>query len=112
MLRDLDGLRVQLCSLTQRTGTAKAVRLHVVGPACGGMHDLGGVVGQIYGGTLPAKVFARTQALLAQVRAARSSPAPMTFPARPTSSPTPDAILPSPAPRRPRPSNRTTPTGR
>lgn len=106
------GYEYSSCSFTQRTGTAKAVRLHVVGPACGGMHDLGGVVGQIYGGTLPARVFARTQALLAQVRAARSSPAPLTFPAPPTSSPTPDAILPSPPPRRPRPSSRATPTGR
>lgn len=53
---------------------------HVVGTACGGMHDIGGVRGQIFGGTLPAQIFARAQVDLRAIQAARAatlaSPAP------------------------------------
>jgi penicillin-binding protein 1A len=44
---------------------------HVNGP-CGGMHDLGGVHGQIFGGTLPARVFTRAQQLLVQIKRDRA----------------------------------------
>jgi penicillin-binding protein 1A len=44
--------------------------IHVDGP-CGGMHDIGGVRGQIFGGTLPAKVFTRAQQILKQIKTDR-----------------------------------------
>ena len=40
---------------------------HVDG-ACGGMHDLGGVSGQIYGGTLPARIFTRALQIYSDIK--------------------------------------------
>jgi membrane peptidoglycan carboxypeptidase len=48
---------------TCNLGTGK----HVNG-TCGGMHDLGGVKGQIFGGTLPARIFTRAVQLFAQIK--------------------------------------------
>ncbi len=51
--------------------------VHVVGRACGGMRGVHGVP-QVFGGTLPAKIFARSQEILrtlATDRAAAASPA-------------------------------------
>ena len=99
------GYEYSACSFTQTKGTgatATRTRLHVVGTACGGMHDLDGVTGQIYGGTLPAKVFARALALVDQIRAARSAGVPTAFPGLPSSSPTPDVVLTTRPTRRPR----------
>jgi len=50
--------------------------VHVVGGACGGMRGVHGVP-QVFGGTLPAKIFARSQEILrtlATDRAAAASP--------------------------------------
>jgi membrane peptidoglycan carboxypeptidase len=78
---------------------------HVNGP-CGGMHDLGGVRGQIFGGTLPARVFTRAQQLLAQIKRDRAlKDAGVVVTATPTPSPSKRVRLPvapltaSPAPR-------------
>jgi membrane peptidoglycan carboxypeptidase len=93
--------------------------VHVNGP-CGGMHDLGGVKGQIYGGTLPAKIFTRAQQLLTQIKQDRALRAQGKLPASsPTPSPRPrvpvGAVTPSTAPttRRtalPKPSRTVSPT--
>ena len=64
---------------------------HVVGTACGGMRDLSGVKGQIYGGTLPARIFARTQELLRQIKADRVAGLP-----QPALAPLPVAAAPVP----------------
>ncbi|MCW2544684.1 MAG: pbpF 1 [Frankiales bacterium] len=45
---------------------------HVVGTSCGGMKGLHGVR-QVFGGTLPAKIFARSQQLLREIKAARKA---------------------------------------
>ncbi len=78
---------------------------HVVGTACGGMHDLGGVKGLVFGGTLPARIFARTQELLRQIKQARAAGASgLVLP-----TPSPSATL----PRTPRVRRlRATPTSR
>jgi penicillin-binding protein 1A len=75
---------------------------HVDGP-CGGMKDVHGVK-QVFGGTLPAKVFTRAQELYRVIKADRAaraagieptvSPSPTRRPRTATSSPTP-AVLPS-----------------
>jgi membrane peptidoglycan carboxypeptidase len=80
---------------------------HVVGASCGGMHDLGGVKGQIFGGTLPAQVFARAQVDLRAIKAARAARAAGGLPVV-TASPTPAAT--SAPTRRPRSTPRPTPT--
>jgi penicillin-binding protein 1A len=78
---------------------------HVVGTSCGGMHDLGGVKGQIFGGTLPAQVFARAQVDLRAIKAARvARAAGITVP---IAIPTPTVTAPT---RRPRATPRPTPT--
>ena len=106
------GHEYSACSFAQQVGegaAARRVRVHVAGRGCGGMHDLDGVTGQIYGGTLPAEVFARTQAILAQIRSARAGAGSgvSPFPGLPTLSPTPDAVAPSRPTRRPRSRPRT-----
>jgi penicillin-binding protein 1A len=45
---------------------------HVVGTSCGGMKGIHGVK-QVYGGTLPAQIFARSQELLRQIKALRKA---------------------------------------
>jgi penicillin-binding protein 1A len=94
---------------------------HVDG-SCGGMHDLGGVKGQIYGGTLPARIFTRalqiysdikkTEALKAagvdvtpsasptpRVRSThRGTPRTTVAPSR-TAAPKPTTVKPSPTPK-------------
>lgn len=93
--------------------------LHVDG-TCGGMHDLGGVKGQIYGGTLPAKIFTRAQQLLTQIKQDRalraqgklptSSPAPSPRPRVPVGAVTPST---APTTRRtatPKPTRTVSPT--
>ncbi|MCW2599246.1 MAG: pbpF 1 [Frankiales bacterium] len=75
---------------------------HVVGSACGGMRNLHGVK-QVYGGTLPAKIFARAQEVLRQIKAdrvARAAGLPTAVPTvseRPSAAPraTPAAAVPS-----------------
>lgn len=62
---------------------------HVVGTSCGGMKNLHGVK-QVFGGTLPAKIFARAQVVLRQIKAERA--------ARAAGLPTPTA-MPSPTHR-------------
>ncbi len=87
----------------------------IVGRACGEMKDIQGVP-QVFGGTLPATIFARTFEILAEIQAAKQlaltgvppppSPVPsltpsaaVVAPTAPTvrSSPSPEARLPSPA---------------
>ena len=51
-------------------GRVVAQKTRVAGP-CGGMHDLHGFR-DVYGGTLPALVFARTFAILAEIQQART----------------------------------------
>ena len=63
------------------------------------MHDIAGQKGLIFGGTLPAKVFARTFELLRQIQADRKA----RLSSRPSASPTPVAVVP-PVRRTPRPS--------
>ena len=58
---------------------------HVVGGSCGGMKGVHGVP-QVCGGTLPAKIFARSQEILRQLQADRASGVP---PAAPQPSPGP-----------------------
>jgi membrane peptidoglycan carboxypeptidase len=41
--------------------------VHIDGK-CGGMHDVAGVRGQIFGGTLPARIFARALQLQKQIK--------------------------------------------
>jgi penicillin-binding protein 1A len=43
----------------------------VVDGSCGGMRDIAGVHGQIYGGTLPARIFARSLQLYKEIKRAR-----------------------------------------
>ena len=50
---------------------------HVVGSSCGGMRDVHGVP-QVFGGTLPAKIFARSQEILRQLQADRAHGVPTT----------------------------------
>lgn len=50
---------------------------HVVGGSCGGMRDVHGVP-QVFGGTLPAKIFARSQEILRQLQADRARGVPTT----------------------------------
>ena len=50
---------------------------HVVGSSCGGMKDVHGVQ-QVFGGTLPAKIFARSQEILRQLQADRALGLPTT----------------------------------
>ena len=86
------GYEYQTCTLA-RPG---APVLHVAGRACGGMHDLSGVRGQIFGGTLPARIFARTQELLRQIqadRAAAGPPVPAPTPSRAPALPATPALL-------------------
>ena len=45
----------------------------VQGTACGGMRDVNGVE-QVYGGTLPARIFARTFEVLREIQAGRAAP--------------------------------------
>ncbi|MCU1588230.1 MAG: pbpF 1 [Frankiales bacterium] len=45
---------------------------HVVGTACGGMKGIHGVR-QVFGGTLPARIFARAQQLLREIKADRKA---------------------------------------
>lgn len=79
---------------------------HVVGPACGGMKNLHGFR-QVFGGTLPARIFARSQELLRQIQADRRARARgLVPPPHPTSTPSPTpavAVTPS-AVSTPRPS--------
>jgi penicillin-binding protein 1A len=76
--------------------------LHVDG-RCGGMHDLGGTSGQIYGGTVPARVFARAQDILRQIKAERQARAAGLLPtAAPTATPTPRPTRRAPVPVKPR----------
>ncbi|MCU1593596.1 MAG: pbpF 1 [Frankiales bacterium] len=106
--------------------TKKRHALQVQG-SCGGMHDIEGVRGQIFGGTLPAKIFARAQQIYKQIQAdtkaraaglaagpaATSTAAPVTTSTRHprrTPSPTPAAQV---APTRtvaPRPTKTVPPT--
>ncbi len=58
---------------------------HVVGGSCGGMKGVHGVP-QVFGGTLPAKIFARSQEILRQLQADRARGIP---PAAPQPSPGP-----------------------
>ncbi len=48
-----------------------ATASHVVGGSCGGMKGVHGV-SQVFGGTLPAKIFARSQEILRQLQADRA----------------------------------------
>ena len=77
------GYEYQRCAFS-RTGAAP---VHVVGTSCGGMHDLSGVSGQIFGGTLPARIFARTLELARQAATDRAAglPVPGAPPATPAS---------------------------
>ena len=67
---------------------------HVVGHDCGGMVNLDGVHGKIFGGTLPARIFARSQVLYRQIKAERAARAAGLLP---SASPSPDR---SPSPSR------------
>jgi len=72
----------------------------IVGRACGEMKDIQGVP-QVYGGTLPAMIFARTFEILAEIQAAKQlAAAGLPPPASPVPSLTPSAaaVAPSPAP--------------
>ena len=83
----------------EKTSCADArTGVHVVGGACGGMLGLHGVR-QVFGGTLPAKVFARSQEILRGLQSARAAAAPGVPPATPTASATPFSLpaLPQPA---------------
>lgn len=77
--------------------SCRSATTHVVGPACGGMKNLHGVP-QVYGGTLPARVFAEAQNVLRRIQADRAARAAGLL--VPTASPTPGAPYPT---RRPRP---------
>ena len=68
------------------------------------MHDLHGVTGDVFGGTLPARIFARTFEILREIQAAKAAAAKGT----PSPTAAPPATLP-PAVRRPRPSPTPTP---
>ncbi len=63
--------------------TKKRHALKVDGP-CGGMRDIEGVKGQIFGGTLPAKIFARAQEILKQIKVDRAARAAGLSTATPT----------------------------
>ena len=54
-----------------------ATASHVVGRSCGGMKGVHGVP-QVFGGTLPAKIFARSQQILRQLQADRARGVPPT----------------------------------
>ena len=58
---------------------------HVVGTACGGMRNVHGV--KVFGGTLPARIFARAQQLLREIKADRAARAAGLIPT-PSPSPT------------------------
>ena len=84
-------------------GKAVTQKTRVNGP-CGGMHDLHGFR-DVYGGTLPAQVFSRTFAILAEIqqdRAARAAaanrPTTTTATTAPTRESTVPSILPSASP--------------
>jgi penicillin-binding protein 1A len=87
----------------------------VEGRACGGMKNVNGV-DQVFGGTLPARIFDRSIELWAQVKAERAAgqrPAvapPPPAPAQRTQRPAPDAPAPAaPAPAAPRPARSAAP---
>ena len=79
-----------------------ATGTHVVAGSCGGMKGVHGV-DQVFGGTLPAKIFARSQEILRQLQADRAQAAAGGSPS-PTPSPAlssgPTAIAPPPPRRR------------
>jgi penicillin-binding protein 1A len=77
--------------------SCRSATTHVVGVACGGMKNLHGVA-QVFGGTLPAKVFARAQELLRQIKADRAARAAGLL----VPSPTPTPVLTALPTRRPR----------
>ena len=60
---------------------------HVVGTDCGGMKNLHGVK-QVFGGTLPARIFARSQEILRQIKADKAARAAGLLP---SASPSPTA---------------------
>ena len=74
--------------------------------SCGGMKNLHGVP-QVFGGTLPAAIFARAQVLYRQIKADQAAKASgLTVP-----TPTPSAVVvPTPRPSTPRPTPAGTPT--
>ena len=67
--------------------TCASKTTHVVGTDCGGMKNLHGVK-QVFGGTLPARIFARSQEILGQIKADRAARAAgLLPPQRPPPSP-------------------------
>ncbi len=81
----------------------ESTKTHVVGTSCGGMKGLYGHK-QVYGGTLPAKLFARSQEILRQIKADREARAAGLVP-----TPTPTATK-KPFRPRPTPTATTAPT--
>jgi penicillin-binding protein 1A len=82
----------------------------VQGRACGGMLNVNGV-DQVYGGTLPARIFDRSVELLGQVRAERAAAAEVTAEGAPPPAPAPAFEAPAieaPAPAGPAPRARRT----
>jgi penicillin-binding protein 1A len=79
---------------------------HVVGTSCGGMKNLKGFK-QVFGGTLPAKLFARSQEILRQIKADRAAraagllPSPTPTPTRPVKVRTSATPTTAPVPTRP-----------
>jgi len=64
--------------------SCRGEKTHVVGTACGGMRNVHGT--KVFGGTLPAQIFSRAQALLRQIKADRAAGRP---PLAPLPTPTP-----------------------
>jgi penicillin-binding protein 1A len=75
--------------------SCRSDKTHVVGTACGGMKGVHGVK-QVYGGTLPARIFARSQQLYREIQALRKAGGSGVLPTatpKPTRSVTPTATL-------------------
>jgi penicillin-binding protein 1A len=73
---------------------------HVVGTSCGGMNNLHSTA-HVFGGTLPARIFARSQVILRQIQADRAARAAGLLPTAspsPTPSKTPVKVLVSATP--------------
>ena len=76
-----------VCDYTVKDGKGGRARRHVDGP-CGGMKGVHGFE-QVYGGTLPARIFTRAQEVLAEMKAEAAARAAGLTPA--TASPSPTA---------------------